>query len=86
MNGIAFDDMGLPALALVSNSHQVVGSAHNGKLRQAGVPVVATRCQGIIHDFVMLNALRGTNAADAAITQAATYLRRSLRTTAPKAR
>jgi hypothetical protein len=34
----------------------------------------------------MLNALRGTNAADAAITQAATYLRRSLRTTAPKAR
>jgi hypothetical protein len=33
MNGIAFDDMGLPALALVSNSHQVVGSAHNGKLR-----------------------------------------------------
>jgi alcohol dehydrogenase/propanol-preferring alcohol dehydrogenase len=30
MNGIAFDDMELPALALVSNSHQVVGSAHNG--------------------------------------------------------
>jgi D-arabinose 1-dehydrogenase-like Zn-dependent alcohol dehydrogenase len=30
MNGIAFDDMQLPALALVSNSHQVVGSAHNG--------------------------------------------------------
>ena len=30
MNGIAFDDMALPALALVSNSHQIVGSAHNG--------------------------------------------------------
>lgn len=30
MNGIAFDDMSLPALSLVSNSHQVVGSAHNG--------------------------------------------------------
>jgi alcohol dehydrogenase/propanol-preferring alcohol dehydrogenase len=30
MNGIAFDDLALPALALVSNSHQVVGSAHNG--------------------------------------------------------
>jgi len=30
MNGIAFDDMTLPALSLVSNSHHVVGSAHNG--------------------------------------------------------
>lgn len=30
MNGIAFDDMTLPALSLVSNSYQVVGSAHNG--------------------------------------------------------
>jgi hypothetical protein len=28
---------------------------------------------------VMLNALRGTNAADAAITQATTYLGRALR-------
>ena len=30
MNGIGFDDMPLPALNLVSNSHQIVGSAHNG--------------------------------------------------------
>jgi alcohol dehydrogenase/propanol-preferring alcohol dehydrogenase len=30
MNGIAFDDLTLPSLSLVSNSHQVVGSAHNG--------------------------------------------------------
>jgi alcohol dehydrogenase/propanol-preferring alcohol dehydrogenase len=30
MNGIAFDDMSLPALSLVSNSYHVVGSAHNG--------------------------------------------------------
>ena len=42
--------------------------------------MVATRYLGIIHDFVMLNALRGTNAADAAIGQAADYLRRALRT------
>jgi hypothetical protein len=35
---------------------------------------------GIIHDFVMLNALRGTNAAGAAIGQAADYLRHALRT------
>jgi D-arabinose 1-dehydrogenase-like Zn-dependent alcohol dehydrogenase len=30
MNGIAFDGMTLPALGLVSNSQQVIGSAHNG--------------------------------------------------------
>jgi D-arabinose 1-dehydrogenase-like Zn-dependent alcohol dehydrogenase len=30
MMGIAFDDMPLPALNLVANSQQVIGSAHNG--------------------------------------------------------
>lgn len=55
------------------------GEAHASKLRQAGVPVTAVRYEGIIHDFVMLNALRGTNAAGAAITQAAGYLRHALR-------
>ena len=40
--------------------------------------MTATRYEGIIHDFVMLNALRGTNAAGAAITQAVTYLRNAL--------
>jgi len=43
------------------------------------VPVSATRYQGIIHDFVMLDALRGTEAAEAAITQAVIFLKRTLR-------
>jgi D-arabinose 1-dehydrogenase-like Zn-dependent alcohol dehydrogenase len=30
MNGIAVDEMTLPALPLVSHSHQIIGSAHNG--------------------------------------------------------
>jgi hypothetical protein len=38
------------------------------------------RYQGIIHDFVMVNALRGTHAAEAAITQAITVLRTALGT------
>lgn len=46
------------------------GEAYANKLRQAGVAVTAVRYQGIIHDFVMLNALRETNAAQAAIDQA----------------
>jgi acetyl esterase/lipase len=42
------------------------------------VPVTAVRYQGIIHDFVMLNALRGTRAATAAIEQASAFLREAL--------
>jgi acetyl esterase/lipase len=45
------------------------GEACASNLRQAGVPVTAVRYQGIIHDFVMLNALRGTHAAAAAIAR-----------------
>ncbi|MGO4428726.1 esterase, partial [Streptomyces sp. MCAF7] len=36
--------------------------------------VTAVRFQGIIHDFVMLNALRETHAAEAAIKLAADTL------------
>ena len=44
----------------------------------ARVDVTATRYGGVIHDFVMLNALRGTNAAGAAIAQAIAYMRAAL--------
>jgi acetyl esterase/lipase len=56
------------------------GEAYANKLRQAGVPVTETRYQGIIHGFVMLNALRDTHAVQAAITQAITELRTALGT------
>jgi acetyl esterase/lipase len=46
------------------------GEAYANKLREAGVPVTAVRYQGIIHDFVVLNALLGTHAAEAAINKA----------------
>lgn len=56
------------------------GEAYANKLRQAGVPVTAVRYQGIIHDFVMLNALRETHAAEAAIAMAVATLRSALGT------
>ncbi|WP_431968977.1 alpha/beta hydrolase [Actinacidiphila sp. bgisy160] len=74
---------GLPPALVITGEADVLrdeGEAYANKLREAGVPVTAARYQGIVHDFVMLNALRGTHAAEAAITQAVTVLRHALGT------
>lgn len=71
---------GLPPALVITAEADVLrdeGEAYANRLRAAGVPVVATRYQGIIHDFVMLNALRTTRAAQAAIDQAVTTLRQA---------
>ena len=72
---------GLPKALVITAEADVLrdeGEAYSRKLREAGVDVSATRYEGIIHDFVMLNALRDTNAAQAAIEQATSYLRDAL--------
>ncbi|MFF9090928.1 alpha/beta hydrolase [Streptomyces sp. NPDC014991] len=72
---------GLPPALVITGEADVLrdeGEAYANKLREAGVPVTAVRFQGIIHDFVMLNALRETHAAQAAITLAVTTLRTAL--------
>ncbi|WP_329560575.1 alpha/beta hydrolase [Kitasatospora sp. NBC_01266] len=72
---------GLPAALVITGEADVLrdeGEAYANKLRQAGVPVTAVRYQGVIHDFVMLNALRETYAAQAAITLAIQTLRDAL--------
>jgi acetyl esterase/lipase len=76
------DDLaGLPRALVITGEADVLrdeGEAYANKLRQAGVAVTAVRYQGIIHDFVMLNALRETKAANAAIAQAVAFLSEAL--------
>ncbi|MFI6249684.1 alpha/beta hydrolase [Streptomyces sp. NPDC051016] len=71
-----------PALVVVAEADVLrdEGEAYANKLREAGVPVTAVRFQGIIHDFVMLNALRETHAAEAAISLAVRTLHTALHT------
>src|SRR5947199_4324622 len=69
---------GLPPALIITAEADVLrdeGEAYANKLRASGVSVTSVRYQGIIHDFVMLNALAETQAARAGITQATDTLR-----------
>ncbi|QMU80480.1 alpha/beta hydrolase [Streptacidiphilus sp. PB12-B1b] len=75
---------GLPKALVITDEADVLrdeGEAYAAKLRAAGDDVTAVRYQGIIHDFVMLNALAGTNAAQAAFAQADAFLTSDLHST-----
>jgi acetyl esterase len=72
---------GLPPALVITGEADVLrdeGEAYAAKLRQAGVPTVAVRYQGVIHDFVMLNALHDMPPARAAVAQAVATLRAEL--------
>jgi acetyl esterase/lipase len=72
---------GLPPALVITADADVLrdeGEAYAAKLRRAGVAVTSARYGGVIHDFVMLNALHDTHAARAAVAQAASTLRTAL--------
>jgi acetyl esterase len=72
---------GLPPALVITDEADVLrdeGEAYGRKLRQAGVDVTAVRYEGVFHDFMMLNALAGTNASRSATRLAAQTLHAAL--------
>ena len=73
----------LPPALVVVDENDVLrdeGEAYARKLIQAGVPTTSIRYNASLHDFMMLNTVRGTQASTAAIEQAIQVLRKALGT------
>src|SRR5262245_8933493 len=70
-----------PALVITAENDPLrdEGEAYARKLKQAGVPVIATRYVGMIHDFVLLNALRDMPGTKAALLQISDGIREALK-------
>src|ERR671916_2564004 len=71
---------GLPEAFLIVDENDVLrdeGEAYARKLTEAGVHTTSVRYNGTIHDFMMLNPVRETAAATAAVEQAIHMLRKA---------
>jgi acetyl esterase len=78
--------VGLPEAFVVVDEYDVLrdeGEAYARKLTAAGVRCTSVRYNATMHDFMMLNTLRETAAASAAITQAIDVLRQALKSSPP---
>ncbi|MET8330880.1 alpha/beta hydrolase [Streptomyces sp. NPDC005181] len=71
---------GLPPALMITDSDVLLdaANAYAAKLRSAGVQVTASHYSGVTHDFMMLNALAGTQADKQAVAETTATLREAL--------
>ena len=72
---------GLPPAFVIVDENDVLrdeGEAYARRLTEAGVLTTTVRYNGVLHDFMMLNPLRETQAATAAIEQAIHIISKAL--------
>jgi acetyl esterase/lipase len=70
-----------PALVITAENDPLrdEGEAYARKLAEAGVPVTATRYNGTIHDFVLLNGIKDVPSTQAALKQVSDAIRDALK-------